>query len=111
MEDVVFFEPTIHLNKFLQDQIKVGVDADTGEDQFAPLDLESEEFSDWKEGLYLSIDGSIMGADAALIRPYIHDPDVRAIRVGTKRMPKNYKITNKDEFYKLLAIFVPLGEM
>jgi hypothetical protein len=110
-EEVVFFDKTIHLNKFLTDMIKVGVDAETGEDKFAPLDIESDEFKDWQEGLHMSIDGSIMGINASLVRPYINNPDVRAIRFGIKHMPREYKIKNKDDFYRLLAILTPLDEL
>ncbi len=110
-DDIIFFDGAIHINHFLLDQIQVGEDEETGEPIMKPLDLTSEEFLDWSEGLHISLEGTVIGIDASLVRPYIKDPMVRGIRYGTKKMPKQFKITNKDEFYKLFAIYTPLEDM
>jgi len=109
-EDIVFLDKSIHINKFMNDMVKVGVDEETGEDQFESFDLESDRFKHILERLIMSIDGSIMGVHRSSITPYLSDPNVRGIRFGTKKMPKKFKIEGEDDLFRLLAILTPLDE-
>jgi len=110
MEDVVFLSKSIHVNKFMSIRIKVGVNEETGDDKFEPFDLEGDTFKHLLDKLVMSIDGSIMGVELSAIQPFLNDPDVRAIRYGIKKMPKELGIKCEDDFFKLLAIMTPLDE-
>ena len=111
MDEVIFINKPLHLNRLAKSRIKVGEDEETGEDKFAPLDLESEEFEAWKEGLYISLDGTIIGVDSSLVTPHISDPNIRNIRYGRAEMPTKFKITCKEDLHKLLALLVPLEDI
>lgn len=91
MEDEIFFSKSIHLNRFTRS-----------------FDLESEEYSHILENLFLSIDGSILGVKTAMVKKYFSEEDVRAIRYGTKPMPKSFEIKTEDDFYRMLATLAPL---
>lgn len=93
-EDIVFFEHSIHLNKFSKE-----------------FDLEAEERAHILSELVMSLDGAtIMGVKRARVEPFFADPEVRKLRYGLLRMPKDIKLENEDDFYRLLAILTPIEE-
>ena len=91
MEEEVFFDKPIHLNRFAR-----------------TFDLEAEENSHVLENLLLSIEGSILGVKLSPIKRFFSDPEVRAYRYGTKKIPKSFEIKTEDDFYRTLAILAPL---
>ena len=111
MDDYVWLEDPIHVSKFMHDKFKVGVDEETGEDKFEQLDLESETFTHLHKELLVSIDGSIMGVKRSMIEPYLNEPLVRGVRMGVKKMPDKFVLENEADFFRLLAILVPVSEI
>lgn len=94
MEDEVFFDKPIHLNRFAR-----------------TFDLESEENAHILESLFLSIDGSIMGVKVPAIKKFLSEELVRSYRYGLKPIPKSFEIKNEEDFYRTLAILIPLTEI
>lgn len=93
MEDEVFFDKPIHLNRFAK-----------------CFDLEAEENSHILENLFLSIDGSIMGVKLSVIKKFFSEEEVRAVRYGLKKMPKSFDVKTEEDFYRMLATITPLTE-
>jgi hypothetical protein len=91
MDDEIFFEKSIHLNRFSRG-----------------FDLESEENAHILENLLLSIDGSILGVKTAAVKKYFSEESVRAIRYGNKPIPKSFEVKTEDDFYRMLATLSPL---
>jgi len=93
MEEEVFFEKSIHINRFT-----------------STFDLEDEDNVHVLENLLISLDGSIMGVRSEMIKPYLNEPEVRSIRYGIKPTPKKFEIKSEEDFYRTLAILTPLSE-
>lgn len=93
MEEEIFFDKPIHLNRFSR-----------------CFDLEAEENAHILENLLLSIDGSIMGAKIAPLKKFFSEESVRAVRFGKVSMPKSFEVKNEEDFYRLLATLTPLTE-
>lgn len=111
MDDFAYLSSPIHLNRFKSDRIKVGVNEESGEDEFESLDLESDRFKHLQESLLISIDGTIMAVEKARVRGFLSEPEVRGFRLGTVKFPREYEIKNEDDFFRLLAIMCPLDEI
>lgn len=92
MEDEIFFDKPIHLNRIGK-----------------CFNLESEENSHILENLFLSIDGSILGAKLSVLKNFFSEEGVRAIRYGTKPIPKSFEVKTEEDFYRMLATLAPLG--
>lgn len=93
MEDILFFEKPIHLNRFTKE-----------------FDLEAEERVHILEQLAISLDGAILGVQRKKVEPFFEDPDVRKSRYGVIPMPEHVKLETEDDFFKLLAFLIPLDE-
>lgn len=92
-EDILFLEKSIHLNRFSKD-----------------FDLEVEERAHILSELMISIDGAILGVNRKKVEPFFDDPEVRKLRYGVIKMPQNFKLENEEDFFKLLAVLIPLEE-
>ena len=92
-DDIVFLGKPGHLNRFADD-----------------FDLETEERCHILDDLALSLDGAIIGVQRKRIEPFLEEPEIRKIRYGVIAMPKNAKLENEEDFFRLMAILVPLEE-
>lgn len=93
MEDIVFLGKPIHLNRFAND-----------------FDLETEERCHILDHLSISLDGAIMGVQRHKVEPFFEEPEVRKIRYGVIKMPQKAKLETEEDFFRLMAILVPLEE-
>lgn len=94
MEDVLFLRHPIHFNKL----------------KSYGLDLESEEWADVLKELTVSFEGSVLGVNREKVEHYFSDPEIRKFRFGYLTLPKQMEIKNADDFYRLMAILIPLEE-
>lgn len=92
MEDEVFFDKPIHLNRIVK-----------------CFNLEAEENSHILENLFLSIDGSILGAKLSVLKKFFLEEGVRAIRYGLKPLPKSFDVKTEEDLYRMLATLTPLS--
>lgn len=91
MEDEIFFQKTIHLNRLT-----------------SCFDLESEENAHILENLFLSIEGSILGVKRSVVQKYFSEEGVRKVRYGLVPIPKSFEVKTEDDFYRMLATLSPL---
>lgn len=106
MDNFVLFDEPIHINKFKGRKVK---DADS-ESGYAILDLESEEFSSWTNGLLITIDGTIAGIDRSLIIKYLDDPHVKSVRYGFNDSFE-VEVSSVEDFHKYLSYLVSIDEI
>lgn len=92
MEDVLFLNKPIHLNKFKS------------------FDLESEEHASILEHLVLTLEGTIIAVARAKVEPFFSDPVVRKFRYGYLQMPDKLPLESEDDFFRLLSFLIPLEE-
>lgn len=71
-------------------------------------DLDAEENAEVKASLIFSLDGSIIGVKSDIIKSYLKLPDVKKYRSGNLITPNKFPVTNADELYTMIAIFLPL---
>ncbi len=72
-------------------------------------DINAEENSSILEGLEVMFEGTVISADRNMLIPALKDDVVQDIRMGRKKMPKDFKIENQEDFLKFLALHVPLS--
>ena len=73
------------------------------------FDLNSEENKDILDNLFLSLEGSILAVKKDCVRQYLRDPDILEMRMLFKKT-NDLKISNADEFYKFMAVLIPLDQ-
>ena len=91
MEEEVFLSEAIHVNKITPE-----------------FDIYAEGNEHVLENLLITFDGTIMGVKSAAVLPHLINEEVHNIRIGAAPFPRKFKIENEDDFYKLLALYVPL---
>lgn len=69
------------------------------------------EDKDVMENLKISIGvGTILAVNKDTIIPYLEDPEIRKIRIGVKIMPKNFALATAADFWRIVALCIPLTE-
>lgn len=76
--------------------------------KFKEFNLEAEENAQVKASLFFSLDGAIIGVKPDVIKPYLKLDDVRKMRAGIIKTPNSFEIKTAENFYRMLAIFLPL---
>ena len=93
MEDTLFLEKPFHPNHLPKE-----------------FDLKSEDKKHILEFLSISFDGSIVAVKADKVKHFFIEPDIKKIRYGFKARPKSHKMETEEDFYRMLAILIPLEE-
>lgn len=58
--------------------------------------------------LDIMFEGTVMSVEKDFILPYLNDEEVSDIRMGRKRKPDGVRVESKDDFLKLLALYIPI---
>ena len=69
--------------------------------------MAEEDLSDIKESLKITVDGSIMAVLLSKVKSLYYSEEVDLVKAGYKK-PPNFKINDKDSFYRALAYEVTL---
>lgn len=78
---------------------------------FEGADFDPSEHSEVLENLRVSkANGEILAVDRDKVLPFLEQDDVRKIRYGLKKMPKAFTLNNEDDFWKIVALCIPLEE-
>jgi hypothetical protein len=94
VDDVYYFDMAIHPNKI----------------KSLGFDIEKEENLSVKEYLVFGIEGSILGVKKNCVTSHLSNREVFKLRVELTKLARDYKIDNVDEFYRFMALNVPLDE-
>ncbi len=74
------------------------------------FDLDKEENKDVLDCLNITYDGTIVSVKESAVEQYLRDKDIYRIRIGYEKMPTKVKIESKEDFFKLIAMLVPVAE-
>lgn len=94
MEDYFILEGLLHVDKFSNEEFKIL----------------SEENSHILDDIEVSFDGTILAVKKEKVLPALKDKDISRMRLGFKKMPRNFEIKTEDDFYNFLALHISLED-
>lgn len=74
------------------------------------FDLEAEENQHLRDDLKITPDGKILAVKKERVSALAQEKDIYLVRMRMRPMPKEFKITSDDDFWRCIAHLVDLDE-